>query len=525
MPDTTVARDLTTLTAGELATALRGGDISAREAVEAHIRRIDEVNPKLNAVVFKRFDEALAEADAADARRKAGEVLGPLHGVPITVKECQGLKGSPWTIGLTSRNALRCPEDGPLVARLRQAGAIVLGKGNLPQFMLSVECDNPVYGRTNNPWDLGRAPGGSSGGDAAIVAAGGSALGLGGDIGGSLRNPAHVCGIHTLKPTSHRLCGVGAYDPNDRQEAMPAQSGPLARSVADLALALEVLAAPGLEDADYTVPPVPWRDPGAIDVSQLRIGYYEDNGFFPIAPAIRRAVREAAAALRARGAHVEEWKPPHFERILHCWLVFMAGDGGFTLLDAAGDSAQDYRMKRLLNIVRLHPVLRQYFKWKATRSGQRVIMTYLDDLREISLGSYYALLEERRGLVRDVVGDMHKRGLDAILSPPAPLPALPHGSTSDLGPIHCETAYHNVLGVPAGVVAATRVRPGEESDRPETTDICLAAARRVEQGSAGLPVGVHVFARHWREDIVLAVMAELERHFRAQPDYPARPPV
>ncbi|MBM3268932.1 MAG: amidase [Candidatus Sericytochromatia bacterium] len=524
MPDLTATRDLNTLSATDLAGALRAGEVSAREAVEAHIRRVEEVNPKLNAVIFTLFDEALREAAAADARRLAGEALGPLHGVPITVKECQGLAGSPWTIGLTNRKGQACAEDGVHVARLRAAGAIVLGKGNIPQFMMSSECDNPVYGRTNNPWDLGRAPGGSSGGDAAIVAAGGAAFGLGGDIGGSLRNPAHVCGISTLKPTSRRLASIGAFDPNDRQEAMPAQSGPLARSVADLARVMDVLAAPGLEDVDFSVPPVPWRDPAAVDVSKLRIGFYEEDSFYPASPAIRRAVREAAAALRARGAEVEPWQPPHVERFLHFWLMFIGGDGGEGLLEAAAGSTLDYRMERMLKIARLNPLLRGYFRWKATRSGQRVIMPYLD-IREISLCAYNRILEERRGLVREVMADWRQRRFDAILCPPAPLAALTHGSTADLGPSHAGAAYYNVLGVPAGVVAATRVRPGEESDRPETRDICLAAARKVEQGSAGLPVGVHVAARHWREDIVLAVMGALEEHFRAQPDYPLRPPI
>jgi fatty acid amide hydrolase len=525
MPETSVKSDFTTLSASELTRLVRAGEASVREVVDAHIARIEAVNPKLNAVVFERFTEARKEADAADALQRDGGTLGALHGVPITVKECYEMAGTPWTIGVGRRKDLRGSADGPLVARLREAGAIVLGKCNLPQFMLSVECDNPVYGRSNNPWDLGRAPGGSSGGDAAIVAAGGAAIGLGGDIGGSLRNPAHVCGIHTLKATSRRMPGVGSYDPNDRQEAMPAVAGPLARSVPDLVLAMEVLAAPGLEQIDPYVPPVPWRDPAEIDVSKLRIGYYEDDAYFPAAPALRRAVREGAAALRDRGATVEVWRPLHVERVLNFGLAFLAADGGKGLERAGGDSQRDYRMARMEKLVKLHPWLRSYFRGQAVSKGQQTILSYLDFIREFSVDAYWNLLEERRSVLRDVLYDLQRRHIDAVLSPPAPLAALTHGATADLGPVHVYTAYYNVLGLPAGVVAATRVRAGEESDRPVTRDGVLLAARKCEEGSAGLPVGVHVSAAPWREDIVLAVMATLERHFRAQPDYPARPPI
>src|SRR5262249_49918030 len=197
----------------------------------------------------KLYDQARAEARAADEQHARGEPLGPLHGVPITIKEQFMLKDTPSTWGLPSQANWRAEADGPLVARLREAGGIVLGKTNIPQLLYYNEADNPVYGRCNNPWDPERTPGGSSGGEAAIVSAGGSALGIGGDLGGSLRVPAHFCGICTLKPTSLRLTNLdnpphlGAHG----QEAIINQDGVLARSVADLALGMRILAAPGQE--------------------------------------------------------------------------------------------------------------------------------------------------------------------------------------------------------------------------------------------------------------------------------------
>src|SRR5262249_23270390 len=156
----------------ELAERIRTGATSAAEAVEAYIARIEAVNPKINSVVWKLYDQARAEAKSADEQRARGEPLGPLHGVPITIQDQFLLKGTPSTWGLLNRQAHRAPEDGPLVARLRAAGAIVLGKTNIPQLLFYNESDNPVYGRCNNPWDVERTPGGSSGGEAATVAAG-----------------------------------------------------------------------------------------------------------------------------------------------------------------------------------------------------------------------------------------------------------------------------------------------------------------------------------------------------------------
>jgi fatty acid amide hydrolase len=192
-----------------MARQIAAGAITSAELVEAHIRRIEAVNPRLNAVVVTRFEQARAEAAAADEARRRGDPLGPLHGVPITIKECFHVAGTPSTEGVGRFASELVAHDAPLVARLRRAGAIVLAKTNVPQLLLMHETDNPVYGRTQNPWDLERGPGGSSGGEGAIVASGGSPLGLGNDIGGSIRFPAHSCGICGIKPTTLRLTNAG----------------------------------------------------------------------------------------------------------------------------------------------------------------------------------------------------------------------------------------------------------------------------------------------------------------------------
>jgi fatty acid amide hydrolase len=287
--------DLTTLSAVDLAALIADGEISSAEAVEAHIERIERVNGALNAVVVKRYVAARAEAREADRLRAQGAALGPLHGVPITIKECLDLAGTPSTFGLQTRANTRAAQDDVYVARMRAAGAIVLGKTNVSQLLIYIESDNPVYGRTNNLWNPDRSAGGSSGGQGAIIAAGGSPLGLGNDIGGSVRIPAAFCGIASLKPTAGRVPDAGAYSVPLGQRAITSQVGALARHVADVALGTEIIN--GGRDPRVE-PPMPLGDYRAVDVSKLRVAYYTDDGTLAVAPAVRRAVREAADILR-----------------------------------------------------------------------------------------------------------------------------------------------------------------------------------------------------------------------------------
>ncbi len=519
--------DVTRLGAARLAAAIAAGERTAQEVVEAFIRRIEEVNPRLNAVVVERFEQARAEAAEADARQARAEPLGPLHGVPVTLKECFDLAGTPTTGGVPRLAGHRAEADGPLVTRLRRAGAVILGKTNVPEVLLYIETDNPVYGRTNNPWRLDRAPGGSSGGEGALLAAGGSALGLGTDIGGSIRLPAHSCGVCGIKPTSGRLTTLGTFDEYlcPGQEAILDQPGPLARRVEDLGLALRVLAAPGQPKIDPAVPPVPLGDPASVDVAGLRVGYYTDDGFFRPAPALRRAVEEAAAALRARGAHVEAFAPPDVRRAMQLYLGLLAADGGACLKALLGKGRHDRRIRDVVRLSALPGSLHPPLAVLLQGVGQGYLAAYLRWMRRRSTGGFWKLVAARTQYRARFLAALDAGGFDAVLCPPSAHPALTHGSSYFLSGVASYTMLYNLLGMPAGVVPATRVRQGEESDRPPSRDVVERAARKVEQGSAGLPVGVEVAARHWREDVVLAVMAALEEHFRAGPEYPVQPPI
>ncbi len=520
---TTARASLIELSAAEMARQIAAGAITSAELVEAHIRRIEQVNPALNAVVANRFELARREAEAADRARQRGDALGPLHGVPVTIKECFHVAGMASTEGIHRFASELLPEDNPLVSRLRRAGAIVLGKTNVPQLMLMHETDNPVYGRTNNPWNLERAPGGSSGGEAAIIAAGGSPLGLGNDIGGSIRFPAHSCGICGIKPTTLRLTNAQVRDNLRGMEAIRPQSGPLARTVEDLALALSVLcqAEPGVVDPQ--VAPVPLGDPASVSVSDLRIGMWTDDGNFPASPALRRAVEESAAALRQLGAHVEPFHPPDIPHAVDLFFQLTSADGGADVLRILGDSPRDWRVRRMLLLCRTPRPVRRALAALLQSIGQPRTARLLRNLGRCTTDVYWQRSFKRAEYAERFFAAWNRARLDAVICPPHALPALRHGATAELTVVASNCFWANVLGVPAGVVPATRVQLGEESDRQVVRDHVDLAARRVEQDSAGLPVGVQVAAAPWREDVVLAVMGALETHFRSIDTFPRTP--
>ena len=523
---------ITGMSAGELAYRIRAGELSAQEVVEAHIRRIEEVDGVLNAVVIRTFDDARARAAEADGALRRGDALGPLHGVPVTIKEQFRVAGTEVTIGLPGQVGRVYNTDGPLVQKLRKAGAIVLGKTNVPQLLAIAEVDSPVYGRAYNPWNLDRTPGGSSGGEAAIIAAGGSPLGLGGDLGGSIRVPAHFTGIHGLKPTSGRLTneGVPPHLFATGQEAILAQPGPMARTVADLALAMEVLAAPADRLTVDGVPPVPWHGPAGISIEGLRVGMFTDDGFFAAAPALRRAVEEAAAALEKRGARVEAFDPPDAAEALRIWLGILSADGGAGMTALLDGSKPDPAVKGMLQGGRLPNRLRPLVARIMAAQGQEHLAFLIQIMGPRSAADYWDLVDARTAYRAAYVEAMEAggtggNGFDAIICPPFALPAFTHGTAGDLVAAGSYALPFNVTGMPAGTVAATRVQPGEESDRAPSRDAAIKTARMVEENSAGLPVSVQVAGRHWREDVVLAVMAALEEDFRASGSYPASPPV
>ncbi len=518
-----MTEELWRLGASELARRIAAGEVSAQAAVAAHIARIEQVDPALNAVVVKRYAAAHAEAEEADRRRGRGETLGPLHGVPVSIKECLDLAGTPATFGLPSRARSVAVADEMHVAALRRAGAIVLAKTNVAQLLLYTESDNPLYGRSNNPWNLARTPGGSSGGEAALVAAGGTALGLGTDIGGSLRNPAAFCGIASLKPTAGRCPDRGRFSVPLGQRAIPSQVGPLARRVADVALALEVI-----NGADEDEPPRPLGKDRDVEVATLRIACFEDDGDFPPSPACTRAVREAAEILSCAGARIVPWRPPGIAEANALFYGILSGDRGAGVRALLRGQERDPRLTLLLLSAGLPAWAKAVAAALLDGIGQDRLAATLRRLGSGDTHRYWQLVEAQLDYQRRFSAALDRVGggrCDALLCPAFAVPALPHGLARDLGLPGAYTLLANVLGWPAGVVPLTRVGAAEESVRPASRDLVERAARKVERASAGLPVGVQLIARPWREPVALALMQAIETAASQRADYPAMPPI
>jgi amidase len=435
-----------------VAKAIRTKKVSSVEVIDAHLRRIEAVNPKLNAVVQLSADTARIQARQADAALAHGNVIGPLHGVPMTIKDSLDTAGVISTGGTKGRAAFVPSQDATVVSRLRAAGAILLGKTNTPELTLSAETNNLVYGRTSNPYDLARSPGGSSGGAAAIIAAGGSPFDIGSDYGGSIRAPAHCCGIAGIKPTSGRVPRTGHIFPFGGLLDSFQQLGPMARSVDDLKLLLPLIAGP--DWIDPAIVPMPLGDPDAVRLHSLRVAFYTDNGILTPSPDIRTVVRQAAALLEKEGLPVTEVRPSGIEQSYETVMALYFADGGASvrrLLQEAGTTEHTFPWLSAVQPVTMSQLDALVVKWDKMRS---TMLFFFKDY-------------------------------DVIVCPVIAFPALLHGAVGeDLRPASYTMTY-NLTGWPSAVV-----RGGTSAE--------------------GLPIGVQIVAHPWREDVALAVARHLE---------------
>jgi amidase len=416
--------------AATLSRSIRTRAVSSREVIEAFLRRIESVNPSINAVVQLMAERATEEAVAADRALAAGRPTGPLHGVPFTVKDVFETAGIETSVGLPERRGFVPSRDAVAVRRMRRAGGILLGKTNVPPGGAGGVTDNQVYGRTNNPYDLERSVAGSSGGEAALQGAGGSAVGLGSDSGGSIRVPAHLCGVASVKPTTGRVPNTGAYEHPGGLSDARTQIGLLSRFVEDLALALPLIAGP--DGHDSGVVPVPIGDPGAVDLARMRIAWYGDDGRTPTTPETAGAVRTAADALASAGATVTEACP---ERV--------------------GDEA--------------HDITERYWEWEDLAGGESVkLLADWDRFRSKML----AFME----------------AFDGILCPTSPAPAGPHGERNLT--LFSYTLPFSLTGQPCVVVPTGPSRSGlpigvQVAAPVWREDISLAVAGFLERTGGG----------------------------------------
>jgi amidase len=458
--------ELWQLGALQLAHRIRTGDTSSRDVLDAHLARVDAVNPSVNAIVRRLDDEARMAADAADRAVAAGEPLGPLHGVPCTVKENIDLAGTPTTQGVPALAAAVAPIDAPTVERMRAAGAIPFARTNLPDLGLRVHTDSALHGLTRNPWNPHVTAGGSSGGEASAIASGMSPIGLGNDIGGSLRNPAHCCGIASIKPTSGVVPIATVIPPEDpllAAQQMLAE-GPMARHVADVRAGLEAIA--GRSARDPLSVPARLTDLG--DGERITVAVMTDPPGGATHPEIAAAVRRAADLLSDQGHHVVEATPPEYEHVIELWAMLLIGDVTVT-----------------------RPLLDMVLSEDARSVLDSLISQYPDPTLESSVELQGARYHAMRAW--STFFEQHP----VLLSPTWALPAFEHGA--DLRGDEVVTMIRdtvrpvlpaNLLGIPAAVVPcgmAAGLPVGVQVMGDKFTDLrCLAIAEQIQQAE-----GVH----------------------------------
>ena len=466
--------DLVLTPAAKQIELVRTRQVSVTELAEAHIRQIERLNLELNAFADFDAERVRAQARLLDA---APEPRGALHGLPVTVKSSIATAGYRCEMGSLLHKGEIPAEDAVVVARLRAAGALILGTTNCPEFLMAYETANLLHGRTRNPWDVEHSPGGSSGGESAAIAAGMSAAGLGSDSGGSVRVPAHFTGISSLKPTPGRIPGRGHLPPCVGPFSILGAIGPIARTIGDVALLFRALS--GQDPLDPVSPPLTLRGPNPDELRAKVIGYFEDDGLVPVTRETRAAVNDAAQALRDADFRVEPFRPRTLEQLRKLWWKFFVQCGALFY-------APEIRGKR----EKLSPIFSEFLSI-AEAAGPITATELLNAWAELDLLRAKTLAE--------------MRGFPVLLCPVASIPAFRHderawmidgASVSYLDAMRY-TQWFNALACPAAVVPV--------GSSPE-----------------GLPIGVQVVARPFEDEIALGVAAQVDAAFGYRPPPMAR---
>jgi Asp-tRNA(Asn)/Glu-tRNA(Gln) amidotransferase A subunit family amidase len=446
----------------QIAESIRTKTVSPVEIVAAHLQRIEKSQPQLNAFVHLDAEEARHQARAAEAAVSRGDHLGPLHGIPLTIKSSIDVAGWPCPAGSLLRKKYVPSHDAPLVSRLKSAGAILLGNTNTPEFLMAYESDNLLTGKTSNPWNLAYSAGGSSGGEAAAIAAGCSAGGVGSDGGGSIRVPAHFCGICGLKPTPGRIPATGHFPPGAGAFSWIGVVGPMARTIADVRLLFEAMAGPDAGDALSA--PVPSRRHDEKSLRGLRIGILESDALDIATAETRSAIDRAANLLGEKNFIVEPFRLPGLDRALELWWFFFGRVIGHLLRESISGHESE-----------ISPILLDY-------------LSHANSGNPITLHQFLKACTDRDLLRAEILH--HMRDVPILLSPVSAGPAFRHGE----GNYAQGTGYRdtmrfsqwlNLTGFPGATVPVTL-------------------------SNEGLPIGVQVIGRPFEDELVLSVAEAIE---------------
>nr|XP_056700762.1 fatty-acid amide hydrolase 1-like [Euleptes europaea] len=493
----------------QLCGKLRDGSLSPESVFYAYMDKALDVTREINCVTDYLEDSELQLLHIKSQGKK-----GLLYGVPISLKDSIDCKSHDSTLGLVKRLHKPATADAVVVQVLKQQGAIPFVKTNVPQSLLNYDCSNLIFGQTVHPMDHTKTPGGSSGGEGALIKSGGSILGIGTDVGGSIRIPSAFCGICGFKATANRISKRGIVPSIRGQKSANTGVGPMARDVDGVVLCMRALLCDQMFQLDPTVVPLPFNEEVYSSSQPLRIGYYSTDSFTMPSPSMKRAILETKHLLEKAGHMLVPFKPLHIEHFMSTLLpAGMFADGGATFLESFQGESADPTMKEVLLVAKLPNWLRSLLSWIIRPISPRMSKA-LRSMKEKSVNQLWKLHAEIEEYCHEFIAEWKRLNLDVILCPalgPAFKIGFPGKCTVGAG----YTFLYNFLDFPAGVVPVTTVTEKDEEDlktlRGYYNDLWDRTLRKAVEGAIGLPVAVQCVALPWQDELCLRFMKEVEK--------------
>ncbi|NXB82782.1 FAAH1 hydrolase, partial [Donacobius atricapilla] len=495
----------------ELTGRLQEGSLSPRTVLYTYLEKVSALEVTQQTNCLRHFIPECEEQLQEIERHKE---KGLLYGVPVSIKDHIGHKGHLATCGLVQCLGTPMEEDSVLVKVLKRQGAIPFAMTNVPQSLFSYECSNPIFGRTLNPFNPQKSPGGSSGGEGALIAGGGSILGIGSDMGGSIRLPSSFCGLCGLKPTAERLrwCGCLLLP-----HPVPCAMGPMARDVDSLALCMKALLCQEMFQLDPTVPPIPFNEEVYSSSTPLRVGYYDTDGYFPLPPCMRRAVKETRRALQAAGHQLVPFTPPRVPYVMtELFMKTFFADGGRTWLDVFKGDIVDPGLKPQVNSCKIPRLVKKLLAL-LLKPLQFLLLIKLKDVAMISICRSVKEMWNHQHQIQvyrsQFITQWKELQLDVVLCPVLG-PAFTTGYPRKLLTAISSTMLYNVLNFPAGVVPVSTVTEADEEELKLYKGCCDdpwdRTLKQAVSGGVGMPVAVQCVALPWQDELCLRFMKEVE---------------
>lgn len=508
------------LSCREICELIRKREVSSFEIIEALYKQYNKHQDKINAFAINLFEEAFTTAKQYDELAAKNTFVGPLHGLPISIKENIDIKGITTTLGIKDSRLSQAKEDAEIVKILKSLGVIIICKSNVPEGLIPMDCNNSMYGQTYNPWNKDFVTGGSSSGEAALIASGQSFVGIGTDLGGSIRFPAAFCGITGFKPTRNALPRKGVYSVIRGQNVIVGDLGPMSRKVDDLIFLMDnVYTHKSFENTNRKLLN-PQQKIHECDISKMKIGYYTYDGFIKAAPALENVVDESVEILRKLGAEVVEIPCNNQKEIIKRYLSISTADGQKTFLERFKFQKKPIpQMKNMFRLAKLSNTSISILTSILKIGKENRLSEVITQVKKKTVYEFWKLTDEIEYYKQEEMDFFRDNKLDAIICPASALTSVFRGLEGEMSIIFSYFGRYNVLGFPAGVVPMRKVK-SNELNYSDINDRLFRRMAKSTLKSEGMPVAVQVVASSNNDYKALCIMKLLEEKRNFDFDYP-----